>query len=282
MNRKLIFLDIDGTLTVPGHNEPPESAVRAIAEARERGHLVYLCTGRNYDMMKPLLAYGFDGYIASSGGYVVCADRVIFDCPMTEQQRDAAMQTLEKNGIFRTVECRDGSYTDEGFKQFLRDHASEEGNSEMLRWREQIEKELRIVPMSRYDCKPIYKIVMMSPSVDRIYETQKALGEDFLFCIQNPEGSGFINGEVLLRAFDKGKAVKRVCEYLQIPVEDTIGFGDSMNDKEMMEAVGISICMGNGSPEIQKMADEVCPAVTEDGLRQAFLKHQLIGQEFAE
>ena len=31
MKRKIIFLDIDGTLTQPGSNEPPESAVWAIA-----------------------------------------------------------------------------------------------------------------------------------------------------------------------------------------------------------------------------------------------------------
>ena len=46
MNRKVIFLDIDGTLTRPGHNEPPESAVRAIGQARRAGHYVLLCTGR--------------------------------------------------------------------------------------------------------------------------------------------------------------------------------------------------------------------------------------------
>ena len=34
MKRKIIFLDIDGTLTQPGSNEPPESAVWAIAQAR--------------------------------------------------------------------------------------------------------------------------------------------------------------------------------------------------------------------------------------------------------
>ena len=30
MNRKLIFLDIDGTLTVAGNNTPPEIAMKAV------------------------------------------------------------------------------------------------------------------------------------------------------------------------------------------------------------------------------------------------------------
>lgn len=34
MNRKLIFLDIDGTLTAPGCNNPPESALEAVRAAR--------------------------------------------------------------------------------------------------------------------------------------------------------------------------------------------------------------------------------------------------------
>ena len=31
---------------------------------------VFLCTGRNLRMTKPLLAYGFDGFVCSAGGYV--------------------------------------------------------------------------------------------------------------------------------------------------------------------------------------------------------------------
>lgn len=45
MNKKLIFLDIDGTLTTPGSNEPPESALEAIRAAQAQGHKVFLCSG---------------------------------------------------------------------------------------------------------------------------------------------------------------------------------------------------------------------------------------------
>lgn len=40
---KLIFLDIDGTLTTPGSNVPPESALRAIRGAQAAGNKVFLC-----------------------------------------------------------------------------------------------------------------------------------------------------------------------------------------------------------------------------------------------
>ena len=70
MNQKLIFLDIDGTLTPAGSNTPPESAMRAVRQAQAKGHKVFLCTGRNPAMLAPVLALGFDGAVAGAGGYV--------------------------------------------------------------------------------------------------------------------------------------------------------------------------------------------------------------------
>lgn len=45
MKPKAIFLDIDGTLTEPGTNVPPASALEAIRRAQEAGNYVFLCTG---------------------------------------------------------------------------------------------------------------------------------------------------------------------------------------------------------------------------------------------
>ena len=90
MERKLIFLDIDGTLTPAGSNVPPKSALDAIGKARRNGHLVFLCTGRNPGMMAPVLAYGFDGAVAAAGGYVFAGDEVLFDCPMDDDQLKSA------------------------------------------------------------------------------------------------------------------------------------------------------------------------------------------------
>ncbi len=279
MNRKIIFLDIDGTLTEPGKNDPPESALEAIRQAREAGHKVFLCSGRNYDMLSPLLRYPFDGVIASSGGYVLCDGELIYDCPMTPDQQSRALEVLRKNGVFCTIECVDGSYTDEGFKDFLKKNASEGSNSEMLRWREQIESTLNILPMAEYKGQPVYKVVMMAESRAQLEEPQRVLAEDFSFSIPESGTFGFVNAELVNLNFDKGKAVARVCEYLGIPIADSIGFGDSANDREMLETVGLSICMANGSDEVKALADEVCPAVTEDGLYQAFVSHGLCAEK---
>lgn len=273
--KKAIFLDIDGTLTEPGCNVPPESALRAVRGAQEKGHYVFLCTGRNYDMLSPLLPLGFDGVVASCGGYVRFGDQVIYDCPMTREQTDRAMRVLKDSGVFRTVECLDGAYTDEGLKEFLKSHALEGANSELLRWRNQIEQSLNIRPMTEYKGQPVYKVVVMAHSRECFREAEKALGEEFELCLQEPDQFGYINGELVNRKFDKGKGILRVCEYLGISAGDTVGFGDSMNDEAMLRTVGLSICMANGSRKMKELADDVCPAVTEDGLYRGFVKHGL-------
>ncbi len=85
-----------------------------------------------------------------------------------------------------------------------------------------------------------------------------------------------INGELINRKFDKGRGVLRVAEAFGVDIADTIGFGDSMNDLEMIETVGTSVCMDNGSPALKQRSDIVCPAVEQDGLAWAFEKLGLV------
>lgn len=269
-NQKLIFLDIDGTLTEPGKNIPPASAVDAVRRAREKGHKVVLCSGRNYGMLHPVLKYGFDGLVASAGGYIEYDGQVVYDCPMTQEQQARVLEIFKENGIYRTIGGRNHSYTDEGFKEFLAENMQSKANSEMLRWREQIENELDIRPMSEYDGEPIYGMAFMSRGADRLKKPMEELQEEFEFCIQDEDTCGIVNGELSSKAFDKGSAVKRLCDFLGISREDTIAFGDSMNDMEMLRAVETGVCMANGSPSLLKIADMVCPTVTEDGLYSAF------------
>ena len=276
MDSKLIFLDIDGTLTEPGKNEPPASAVEAVRMARANGHRVLLCSGRNRGMLSPLLEYGFDGLVGSAGGYIEYGGQVIYDCPMTPAQQELVLDVFQRNGVFRTVEGKDTSYTDEAFKDFLREAAQADGNSELLRWREQIEGELGIRPMAEYRDEPVYKVGFVSRDAAGLREPMRVLGNCFDFCIQGTDQFGAINGELINKAFNKGLAVERLCEYLSVSIDDTIAFGDSMNDLEMIQTAGLGICMGNGSEALKKIADEVCFPVGEDGLFRAFQDHGLI------
>ena len=130
--------------------------------------------------------------------------------------------------------------------------------------------------MKEYDGRPVYKIVIMCMNWGQLDAAKEALEKDFAFCIQDVPAHGCLNGELINRAYDKGRGVLRICEHLGVPVSDTYGFGDSMNDREMIETVGTSVCMENGSRTLKELSDLVCPSVTDDGLYKAFLQLGLI------
>ena len=127
--------------------------------------------------------------------------------------------------------------------------------------------------MSLFDgSKPVYKVVIMCMRDEQLRPARNLLEKDFNFVIQEITDPDHpcLNGELISRAFDKGRGILHVCEHLGIPVQDTFGFGDSMNDLEMIQTVGTSVCMANGSKKLQELSDMVCPPVTEDGLAKAF------------
>ena len=268
MRRRLIFLDVDGTLTPAGTNTPPASALAAIRAARAAGHGVFLCSGRNRGMLLPVLACGFDGAVASAGGYVLCGDELLFDCPMTEEERACAVRAFRAGGVYLNVETRDDSFCDEGVAEFLA--ASAGGNSELLRWRRQLEKELGFRPMAAYDGTPVYKMLFSCARPEQLAPARAALEDRFAFLVHDDPAAGCLNGELINRKFDKGSGVRRIAEALGVGLEDTVGFGDSMNDREMIQTVGTSVCMANGSPTLKKLSNFVCPTVEEDGLAVAF------------
>ncbi|MBD5450422.1 MAG: HAD hydrolase family protein [Lachnospiraceae bacterium] len=69
----------------------------------------------------------------------------------------------------------------------------------------------------------------------------------------------------------------QVCERLNIPLCRSIAIGDSISDIEMLKTAGLSICMRNGSEELKRVADDICPSVQEDGILHTFQSFFLAG-----
>ncbi|MBR1779875.1 MAG: HAD hydrolase family protein [Oscillospiraceae bacterium] len=261
--QKLIFLDVDGTLTRPGEMLPPPSAVSAIRQARQRGHRVFLCTGRTPALLGPLLPLGFDGAVSAAGGYVFCGDQVLFDHPLTETQRDAILDTLHRHGVFCTLECLDATFGD----QALPGAAASPG---LLETRRKLGDALGIRPISEYDGRSVYKIVFMNRDEGQLREARETLERDFAFVYQSASAYGAITGEVINRAFDKGRGILRVCAHLGLSPENAYGFGDSLNDLQMIDTVGCGVVMADGAEALKPHADLICPPLDQDGLAWAF------------
>lgn len=63
--------------------------------------------------------------------------------------------------------------------------------------------------------------------------------------------------EVMPRGCTKGNGVRALAEYLQVPMEEVLVFGDNKNDRDMFDLAGSSVAVKNGVEEIKKKADYV-------------------------
>jgi hydroxymethylpyrimidine pyrophosphatase-like HAD family hydrolase len=57
-----------------------------------------------------------------------------------------------------------------------------------------------------------------------------------------------------------------VTERLGIPRENTVAFGDSPNDSDMIAYAGFGVVMGDGDPSVQALADYVTLPLSQCGV----------------
>ena len=65
---------------------------------------------------------------------------------------------------------------------------------------------------------------------------------------------------------DKGRALLALAEYLGIPREKTMAFGDGTNDLSMLTAAGCGVAMGNAHPSVKAAAKLVTADNDSDGV----------------
>ena len=281
MNRRLIFLDIDGTLLPPGEMLVPENTLRALDRAKANGHKLFLCTGRNLRMTAPLLQHDcFAGAVCSAGGYVLCDGKVLVDIPIEPEVAAGVQSAMGRHGVECTLEARDATFGGaEMMKRWSFTHKKDASlNSEAERWRKAMEDGMAITPAEQYRGEPLYKIVYIANHESDLDEAKRLYEDKFVFCESKLDkmNDGFVNGELINRKFNKGTGIKAICDDLGCTLADTIGFGDSDNDLQMTDVAGISVCMANGSENLKKRCDRIAPSVYDDGIAKEFQELGLI------
>jgi len=276
MDRKLIFLDIDGTL-VCAMQAPSEYVKQAVRGARANGHKVFLCTGRNMPIIgNEILEIGFDGVIASTGSHVETEGKVLFDSLLPEETIQECLRVFHEHGMYCRIETPEGIYTDPQMEDLLRGAKPDPANSELIRMQREIEAGIRIQPYERYPGNGAYKICFTSKDLESVEQTKKDLGGRFTYAVHPyADSSTCFNGEIIPKGIDKGRGIEMICGYYGAKLSDTIAFGDSMNDYEMMRTAGISVAMGNACKELKRIADVICGNVWEDGIYYEFRRMRL-------
>lgn len=153
-------------------------------------------------------------------------------------------------------------------EMFVSQRLDDNMNSELQRMISEEKDMFNIHSFEEYEENPlpIQKMSFICQDISQLDEPKKVLSQDFNFVVHDIFSRDTINGEIIIKGTDKGKAIHQVVEYLGLSIEDTIGFGDSMNDLQMIQTCHRGVVVGNGSDELKQYATTVCESVRDDGI----------------
>ncbi|MFC4322137.1 Cof-type HAD-IIB family hydrolase [Litchfieldia salsa] len=79
--------------------------------------------------------------------------------------------------------------------------------------------------------------------------------------------------EIVPKGVSKINGLKNLCNHVGIPLEQTVAIGDSMDDQEMIESVGLGVAMWNAPNELKKAADWVTRSNNQHGVSYMIKEH---------
>lgn len=279
MGQKLIFLDIDGTILVP--DEGVRKTVReGLQKARDNGNKIFISTGRPISgLPEELKDMEFDGVIASAGSDIWIQEKNVFRASLDTFLIQKACDLLDKLDAIYMLEGYGQVYVSGKGREVLLDQGiGPDDNPELVRWKKFFQRRKNVLDTSQWNPKdtPIPKVTFILWKQEDMELVQKELGEDFYIAFFHNFFEKLYNGELISKTENKGTAIRRAAEYLHASFEDTIAFGDSMNDYQMIEQAACGVVMGNGAEELKAIADRVCETVEEDGVIRELLRMGLI------
>lgn len=248
---KLIALDLDDTL-LNSERQIDDGNVTALRACAERGKYVVLCSGRAEDAILPFVRR-LEIAGKEAGRYLIAINGCsIFDLHTRQQIfcRKVEPEILKRtNEIAKTYGLCSEVYTADTIYY-----------PEYNEWTK-LDVDLcglKGVEVPDYDellNQPFVK--MLVPGDPELLQKLQAelraeFGERAVIFTSKPY---FL--EILPPNCGKGEAVTWLANHIGIPVETTMGFGDSMNDESMIRMCGYGVAMCNGLDEIKAIADYI-------------------------
>ena len=258
MNRKLIALDIDGTILDKNLQVLPSTRM-AIESLRAQGHYVTLATGRSRVLAKPVIdALDFENYILCNGAAAFKDNKQIHKQLLPMDSLKALKEEVVPLGIDVALVGLDETKRITSLDLPKMTDAMESFGSTLPNLDPQFAKEEDVYAgLAFYSAKHEGRF-------DEKYQ-------DLRFVRWHPNCV-----DVLTQGISKAATILQVADDLDIQQEDIICFGDGMNDREMLSMAGVGVAMGNANAEVQKHADLVTQDHNSDGIYHALNKLGLI------
>ncbi|MCR5793769.1 MAG: HAD family hydrolase [Solobacterium sp.] len=273
MKHNYLFFDIDGTLVDPKTGLVPRSAMDAINAAQAKGSLVFICSGRPYYEIMDSFGIKRDGAIFSSGAGFELNGKLVLKRVFDPALAKFVMDKAEEFHVGYSIHCLERGYSDPIWRKMVFDKI--EGLPAQIANRLLIQPAFNCgnLPLDKYAGEDIYKVnVQYFPGSDR-EGFVNAVAPHTTFVPINSQSNNSNSGcEISPIDVNKGTGVLMVATHYLGDMADTYGFGDSLNDLEMIRECGHGIVMGNGQDEVKALAEFVTTDVDKDGVANA-LRH---------
>ncbi len=263
--KSILFFDVDGTLVDEEEHRIPESTLEALQRAREKGHLLFVNSGRCKSFLpEALKAFDFDGFCYACGAYIEYHGDALMEEFVPAGDLDYIRDVIKEYkmyGIFQGPEycwfSQDVEVYD-SMEKFLEIAGKDyHGPRKSL---DEDTSEMRV-----------NKLVCFGELGKDYSEFQRKLEERYQVFKLAP---AFY--EIIPLPYTKASCMDYLMEYFEIDRKDCYAFGDSPNDLSMLKNVPNSICMGNGYEEVKKEASYVTSDIKEDGILNALEHFKLI------
>ena len=287
---KLIAIDLDGTM-LNSYGVVTENTKNAIKKTIQKGIDVIIASGRPIDSIKTIAnEIGSKNYFIAGNGaliYDIQKDENIYENYLNKEKVLEIIKMCEENSISYNV------YTDKTILAKVLKYNVLYYYKENLKKSEDKQTHINIVEnmydyISKMNEEKFLKITICDENKSVFQSIIKKLNEienievlDVSHMSRKVIQQGteeipieYYYTEISSKNVDKWYAIEYLISKLNIKREEVIAIGDNINDKKMIEEAGLGIAMGQSSPLIKEIADDITSSNEEDGVAKALDKIQ--------
>ena len=270
MENNFLFFDIDGTLVDPSTGVTPRSTAEAIKKVKADGGLIFICSGRPYYEIQETFGIERNGAVFASGAGFELDGKLVLKRVFDPGLARRIMEKAEECHVGYNLLCLEYGFSDPLWRNMVFDRVK--GLPASIANRMLIHPFYTVgnYPVDKYDGEDIFKInVQFFPDSDR--ESFISFVKPLTTYVPVNSQTDYSNSGAEISPVDvnKGTGVLMVVTHYHGHMDNTYGFGDSLNDLEMIKECAHGVVMGNGQDELKECADYITTDVDQDGIKNA-------------